>query len=107
MSASPAAGQLRPSVPAQSAGIAPPALTALLDPSALNPATLLQPIQQGVKRRRVKTERALRSLLDQLSDFVGMTGESDAGALNNCRIRRLEKRIDAYRAGEPLRRSFR
>src|SRR5450759_852300 len=54
--------------------IAPPALAALLHPSALNPAALLQAIQQRVERCRVKTERALRSLFDQLADLVAMAG---------------------------------
>src|SRR5450759_2404665 len=44
--------------------IAAPALAALFDPSALNPAALLQAIQQRVERRRVKSERAVRSLFD-------------------------------------------
>src|SRR5258706_14058598 len=33
--------------------------------------------------------------------------ESDAGALNKRRVGRLKKRIDTYRAGEPLGRSLR
>src|ERR1019366_1083905 len=56
--------------------IAPAALAALLHPSALDPAALFQAIQQRVQRRRVKTERALRSLLDQLADFVAVAGRS-------------------------------
>src|ERR1019366_8485714 len=54
---------------------APAALAALFDPSALNPAAFFKGIQQGVERRRVKTERALRSLFDQLADFVAVAGE--------------------------------
>src|ERR1019366_2098721 len=56
--------------------IAPAALAALLDPSALDPTALFEAIQQRVKRRRVKTERALRSLFDQLADFVAVAGRS-------------------------------
>src|SRR5207245_10180146 len=33
--------------------------------------------------------------------------ERDARALNKCGIRRVKKRIDPYRASEPLRRPFR
>src|SRR4051794_34715192 len=32
--------------------------------------------------------------------------KSYAGSLDKCRIRRLKKRVNAYRAGEPVRRSF-
>src|ERR1019366_3331169 len=55
--------------------IASPALAALLDPAALNPAAFFEAIQQRVERRRVKTERAVRPLFDQLADFVAVAGQ--------------------------------
>jgi hypothetical protein len=49
-------------------------LAAFLHPSTFDPATLFEPIEQGVKRCRMKSECPLRSLFDQLSNFVTMTG---------------------------------
>src|SRR6185369_8045048 len=50
------------------------ALTGLLDPSALDPSALLEPVQQRIKRRDVESKHAVRASLDQLADFVAVPG---------------------------------
>src|SRR5262245_7114511 len=48
------------------------ALARFLDPSALDPPTSFEPVQQRVERRYVKLQNAVRALLDQLRDFVAV-----------------------------------
>src|SRR5215213_1535236 len=53
---------------------APPPLACLLHPSALQPATFFQPIQERIERRDVELELPGRLTLDQLADLVSMPG---------------------------------
>src|SRR5690606_26768219 len=48
-------------------------LAGLLDPAALQPAALLQPIQQRVQRSDVKADAARGAVLDQLADLVAVS----------------------------------
>src|ERR1043165_8092077 len=52
--------------------ITPTPLACLLHPAPLNPAALLQTVQQRVERRDVEAERAARTLLDQTADVVAV-----------------------------------
>src|SRR5262245_52517616 len=49
---------------------APAAFAGSLDPAALNPAALLEPVEQGIERRDVEADGPARSLLDELGDVV-------------------------------------
>src|SRR5262245_19848894 len=69
--------------------VAPPALPRLLDPPALDPAALLEPVEQRIERRDVEAQRAVRARLDQLADVVAVPGP------------RLEQRED-HQLGAPL-----
>src|SRR6185437_8990820 len=52
--------------------IAAAALAGFFHPAALDPAALLQPVQQRIKRRDVEGERAVRLLLNELADFIAV-----------------------------------
>src|SRR5262245_53426170 len=54
--------------------IAPPPLPGLLHPLPLDPAALLQPVEQRIERGDVETQRALRTGLDQLGNLVAVPG---------------------------------
>src|ERR1051326_8352348 len=56
--------------------ITSPALTGLLHPPALNPASLLQPVKQWVKRSDVELHGAVRASFDKLADFIAMARPS-------------------------------
>src|SRR5262245_42603042 len=49
-------------------------LAGLLGPPALQPAALLEPVEQGIERRDVELEAAAGALLDQLADLVAVAG---------------------------------
>jgi hypothetical protein len=85
----------RGAMPVLFAGREPDHITGpdLLDRSAV----ALGPAKAGRHNERL-TERM------RMPRGPGTRLERDAGALNQCRIRRLKKRIDPYRAREPLRR---
>src|SRR5688572_2477455 len=50
--------------------VAPAALPCLLDPAALNPAAMLESIEQRIERRRLEPHGAARTRLDQLRQLV-------------------------------------
>src|SRR5262249_49945406 len=52
--------------------VAPPPLARLLDPAALDPAALLQPVEQRVERCDAEAEQATRARFDQLAQVVAM-----------------------------------
>ena len=54
--------------------ITTPALPGLFDPPPLNPAALLQPVQQRVEGRHCEADGALGLLLDHLAHLVAVTG---------------------------------
>src|SRR5262245_48946049 len=49
------------------------ALPGFLDPLALQPAALLEPIQQRIQRCDMKLQLAARARLDELADLVAVT----------------------------------
>src|SRR5262249_1213903 len=71
--------------------VAPAPLPGLLDRAALNPLALLELVERGVERGEVEGEQAARSLLDQLRQFVAVTGAV------------VEKREDQQLGGALLR----
>src|SRR5262245_56962807 len=52
--------------------IATPALSRPFDPLSVNPAALLEAIEERIERRDVKLQAAVRPAFDQLADFVAM-----------------------------------
>src|SRR5215213_2587863 len=52
--------------------IAPPPLARLLDPAPLDPAALLQAVEQRVERGDVEAQDAPRAPLDQVADVVAV-----------------------------------
>src|SRR6185312_1234674 len=52
--------------------IAAAALACFFHPAALDPAALLQSVQQRIKRGNVEGERAVRLLLNELADFIAV-----------------------------------
>src|SRR5690606_14199490 len=52
--------------------VAPPALARPLDPATLQPAALLEPVQQRVRRGDVEHELATGPRLDELADLVAV-----------------------------------
>src|SRR5215469_1222267 len=52
--------------------VAAPPLSCLFHPSALNPAALLQAIEQRVERGHVKAQRASRAPFNQFTDLVAV-----------------------------------
>src|SRR5690242_11571574 len=52
---------------------ASPALAGFLDPAPDDPAALLESIEQGIERRDMEHEHALRARLDQLLQLVSMS----------------------------------
>src|SRR5688572_5533175 len=52
---------------------AAPPLPRLLDPAPLQPATLLEAVEQWVQRGDVELEQPLRPRLDELADLVTVT----------------------------------
>jgi len=51
-----------------------PSLSGFFNPAALNPATSFQAVEQGVQRGYMKLKNAFRALLDELGDFVAVSG---------------------------------
>src|SRR5262245_3832891 len=49
-------------------------LPRLFRPAALNPAALLEPVEQRIERRGVKPDIAVRALLDQAGDVIAVPG---------------------------------
>ena len=68
----------------------PTAFVGLLDPGALDPAPLLEAIEQGVERVDVKLQLATRPCLDQFAQVVAVPGT------------RVEQRQDEQFRGSPL-----
>src|SRR5262245_41415787 len=54
--------------------VTPSSLSRLLDPAALDPPAFFKPVQQVIQRRHVKSQRAARAALDELRDFVTVSG---------------------------------
>src|SRR6516225_9152528 len=52
--------------------VATPPLPHLFHPSALNPAALLQAIEQRIERGHMKAQRASGALFNQFTDLVAM-----------------------------------
>src|SRR5215831_5091694 len=52
--------------------IPPPPLLGLFDPAAVDPAPLLQPVQQRIERRDVESQGAARSDLNQPRNVISM-----------------------------------
>src|ERR1051326_2275545 len=52
--------------------VAAPTLRRFFDPSSLNPAARLHPVEQGIERGRVKRKNAVRAPCDQLGDIVSV-----------------------------------
>src|SRR5512134_833021 len=53
---------------------AAPPLAGLLDPGSLDPATLLEPIEQRVQRIDVERQERARADVDQLAELVAVAG---------------------------------
>src|SRR5918993_4417529 len=54
--------------------IAPASLAGALHPSPLDPAAVLESIQQRVERGRLEPDLPVRALVDQLADLIAVTG---------------------------------
>src|SRR5437870_13552234 len=52
--------------------VAAAALARLLDPAPLNPAALLEAVEQRIQRRDAEAEHAARARLDQLAQLVAV-----------------------------------
>src|SRR6266571_7737197 len=52
--------------------VASPPLSGFLDPAAIDPAALLQPVEEGIERGDVEAQRALGARLDEFVDFVAV-----------------------------------
>src|SRR5438552_5014011 len=52
--------------------ITPPPLPGLFHPASANPSPFFEPIEQGIKRSDIKSERTPRAQLDQLTNIVSM-----------------------------------
>src|SRR5690348_8650504 len=67
----PLAGEDGPSV-ARDAIVAPPPLSRFLDPAPFDQPLVLEPVERGIERRYVKTDRAAGALADQATDLVAV-----------------------------------
>src|SRR6185295_10378371 len=54
--------------------VATPPLAGLLDPAAMDPAPLLEPVEQRIERRDAKLQDAVRARLDELAQVVPVPG---------------------------------
>jgi hypothetical protein len=66
------AGEDATALGSQTVEAAPP-LPSFLNPPALQPAALLQPVQERVERRDVELQLSGGSRFNQFADFVAMT----------------------------------
>jgi hypothetical protein len=73
-------------------------LAGLLDPAALDPSTLLEAVEQRVKRIDVERQLAAGSRVDQLAQFVAVTGPR-VEQRENQQLRRSFLQLAVERAG--------
>ena len=54
--------------------IAPPSLACFFYPTPANPATFLEPVEEGIERSDIKMEDAAGTQLDQMADVIAVSG---------------------------------